>query len=66
MDALDLALRCTSLLVRSMKKDVEITHVASDLSQEAILTPTFPTNHSDQMNESDCEKHFEGQGKRNC
>ncbi|XP_011413025.3 oxysterol-binding protein-related protein 8 isoform X5 [Magallana gigas] len=62
MDALDLALRCTSLLVRSMKKDVEIAHVASDLSQEAILTPTFPTNHSDQMNESDCEKHFEGQG----
>lgn len=64
MDALDLALRCTSLLVRSMKKDIETAHAASDLSHEAILTPAFPTNHSEQMNESDCEKHFEGQGKR--
>ncbi|XP_048731335.2 oxysterol-binding protein-related protein 8-like isoform X2 [Ostrea edulis] len=62
MDALDLALRCTSLLVRSMKKDAESTHTAVDLSQDAMLTPQFPADHSEQMNESDCEKHFEGQG----
>nr|XP_022335054.1 oxysterol-binding protein-related protein 8-like isoform X4 [Crassostrea virginica] len=61
MDALDLALRCTSLLVRSMKKDVEPA-ITSDLSHEAILSPVFTAHHSEHMNESDCEKHFEGQG----
>ncbi|XP_050411094.1 oxysterol-binding protein-related protein 8 isoform X2 [Patella vulgata] len=57
MDALELALRCTSLLMRSMTKERELN---SGALAETLETPSFqsPT----ELNESDCEKHFEGQG----
>ncbi|CAH1785610.1 unnamed protein product [Owenia fusiformis] len=52
MDALELALRCSSLLMRSMKdKD-------TPLADESYLTPTFRLGDSDQLNESDYERHF--------
>jgi hypothetical protein len=58
MDALELSLRCTNLLMRSMKKDVDTTHdsqpdLAFDADQQL----------DEQLNESDCEKHFEDQGR---
>lgn len=64
MDALELALRCTSLLMRSMKKDMNANSDATneDVS-ESFLSPCFQSDNSNQMNESDCEKHFEGQGE---
>lgn len=43
-----------------MKKDVEIVYVVLDLFQEVIFIFIFLINYSDQMNESDCEKYFEG------
>lgn len=60
MDVLDFVFRCISLLVRFMKKDVEIVYVVLDLFQEVIFIFIFLINYSDQMNESDCEKYFEG------
>ena len=54
MDALELALRCTSLLMRSMTKD-------KDVGTNVNMSPSFHSN-SVQLNESDLEKHFEGQG----
>ncbi|XP_064602023.1 oxysterol-binding protein-related protein 8-like isoform X2 [Liolophura sinensis] len=56
MDALELALRCTSLLMRSMTKEKDNSHTTSD---ESLLSPTFHTSQREQMNESDCERHFE-------
>ncbi|KAK3101068.1 hypothetical protein FSP39_000723 [Pinctada imbricata] len=64
MDALELALRCTGLLMRSMKKDTEQSRnesLPADSSQD-ILAQSFHNNSLEHLNESDCEKHFEGQG----
>ncbi|ESO91605.1 hypothetical protein LOTGIDRAFT_217357 [Lottia gigantea] len=60
MDALELALRCTSLLMRSMTKERDLTSEAIAEQLETMETTSFqsPT----ELNESDCEKHFEGQG----
>ncbi|XP_041365973.1 oxysterol-binding protein-related protein 8-like isoform X2 [Gigantopelta aegis] len=54
MDALELALRCTSLLMRTMTKD-------KDISSSAGITPSLHTD-TVHLDESDLEKHFEGQG----
>ncbi|KAJ8298836.1 hypothetical protein KUTeg_022896 [Tegillarca granosa] len=64
MDALELALRCTGLLMRSMKKDQEyVKDEGAPEIPENMLTPTFHLiDQHDQLNESDCEKHFEDQG----
>ncbi|XP_013408205.1 oxysterol-binding protein-related protein 8 [Lingula anatina] len=61
MDALELALRCSSLLIRSMTKDKESANasLASNISQESFLTAASQNfNIGENMNESDCEKHF--------
>ena len=57
MDALELSLRCTNLLMRSMKKDVDTTH---DSQPDLAFDGDQQLN--EQLNESDCEKHFEDQG----
>ena len=66
MDALELALRCSSLLMRTMTKDTrEATPEVSDITAEVEdgesvqLTPL----RSQDLNESDCERHFKGYGE---
>lgn len=60
MDALELSLKCTNLLMRSMKKDIDL-----DTSQDSHpdVDLNFDSNQqlSENLNESDCEKHFEDQ-----
>lgn len=58
MDALELSLRCTNLLMRSMKKDIDLD--TSHDSQPDLFDTDQQLN--EQLNESDCEKHFEDQG----
>jgi len=59
MDALELALRCSSLLLRSTK-DVA-THDASDADSlpRETSSASFHPNDTD-LNESDKENHFKG------
>ncbi|CAD5122142.1 DgyrCDS10592 [Dimorphilus gyrociliatus] len=52
MDALELALRCSSLLVRSMTKDAAPPSTPPPTPEEN--GPKY------ELNESDCEKHFDG------
>ena len=72
MDALELTLRCSSLLMRSMVKDVrgprseeptgeeeEEEEHPSGLSEDVA---TFHQLGMNDMNESDCERHFKGYG----
>jgi len=72
MDALELSLRCTNLLMRSMKKDstgsAEGVEVAVDNEgSDSSLPPVVPDNEAaDSMDESDCEKHFADQGTHTC
>ncbi|XP_069132132.1 oxysterol-binding protein-related protein 8-like isoform X1 [Argopecten irradians] len=57
MDALDLALRCTGLLMKSMKKDPALVQGESPDAPDTLLPPSTD---QDQLNDSDCEKHFAG------
>lgn len=63
MDALELSLRCTSLLMKSMKKDstgsIEGVQENAEMS-DSSLPPT--QDQGDSMDESDCEKHFANHG----
>lgn len=59
MDALELALRCSSLLMRTMTKDssgagTADTTIGEEEDDASFLTSPLRT----QMNESDCERHF--------
>ena len=64
MDALELALRCSSLLMRTMTKDKDST--LDQLPDLPSLDDTSADLSSfiarDQLNESDCERHFKGVG----
>ncbi|KAL3841612.1 hypothetical protein ACJMK2_019727 [Sinanodonta woodiana] len=60
MDALELSLRCTNLLMRSMKKDNSM--VSEELADDNYLTQSLQADNSESMNESDCEKHFAEHG----
>ncbi|XP_052245165.1 oxysterol-binding protein-related protein 8-like isoform X3 [Dreissena polymorpha] len=68
MDALDLSLRCTNLLMKSMKKDstgsIEGADPAAEqeLSDSSLPPVTHDIEADNSMDESDCEKHFAGQG----
>ena len=62
MDALELALRCSSLLMRTMTKDSRDVPLLDQTSPTPGGT-TFLSPLRQQMNESDCEKHFRGFGK---
>ncbi|CAI9724578.1 Hypothetical predicted protein [Octopus vulgaris] len=63
MDGLELALRCTSLLMKSMVKDQEVTaSTASPEMSDSYLDSSFQTESNDPLDESDCEKHFANQG----
>ena len=67
MDALELALRCSSLLMRTMTRD---TRDPGDMLTLSMLADE-PSDGADdkahlmslrqQMNDSDCERHFNGQ-----
>lgn len=61
MDALELSLKCTNLLMRSMKKDVDLD-TSQDSQPDADLNFDSNQQLSENLNESDCEKHFEDQG----
>jgi len=64
MDALELALRCSSLLMRTMSRD---SREAGDTSM-LVDEPNDGADDDDdqlmslrqQMNDSDCERHFNG------
>lgn len=63
MDGLELALRCTSLLMKSMVKDPDVsTSVVNTECSESYLDSSFQTENNDQLDDSDCEKHFANQG----
>ena len=77
MDALELALRCSSLLMRSLatnKDDDQRDSASLDVSSlmgveeewedERFLATPLRLNNSD-MNENDCEEHFKGVCKHN-
>ena len=76
MDALELSLRCTNLLMKSMKKDstgsMEGNGLIAENEAEMSDSSLPPSHHDneqehdggDSMDESDCEKHFANQG--NC
>ena len=67
MDALELALRCSSLLMRTMARDAR---EAGDTLSVSLLADE-PSDGGDddaqlmslrqQLNDSDCERHFNGQ-----
>ena len=61
MDALELALRCSSLLMRTMTKDSKDPAASTE---PEYLAPLNFGGARDQMNESDCERHFKGYGKQ--
>ena len=60
MDALELALRCSNLLIRTM------TAKTSNTSDPPNDDSTFLSPLRTQMNESDCERHFAEFGKFQC
>ncbi len=60
MDALELALRCSNLLMRTMTKDTRDSLAESSVIEEGEATFLSPLRQ--EMNESDCEKHFKGFG----
>ena len=70
MDALELALRCSGLLMKTMTKEPRTSH---DLSHDLDVDPetsslnmegdSFLSPLRSQLNESDCERHFEGYGE---
>ena len=66
MDALELVMRCSSLLMRTMTKDRDSGVPALDqvsLSQvDQMLLSPYCGSATENMNESDCERHFRGVG----
>ena len=62
MDALELALRCSSLLMRTMTKDTKEIVQEADTSINTDNDDTFLSPLRQEMNESDCERHFMGHG----
>jgi len=66
MDALELALRCSSLLMRTMSRDAR--EVGDTLSLSMLADePNDGADDEDhllslrqQLNDSDCERHFNG------
>ena len=70
MDALELTLRCSSLLMRSMVRDVpepvskECEGEEEDEHPSGLSEDVAPFHEplSLEMNESDCERHFKGYG----
>ena len=67
MDALELALKCSSLLIRSMS--TRSTNIAEGLvsgdASSGHSNPSASNAHSGELhwNESDFEKHFKDHGK---
>ena len=66
MDALELALRCSSLLMRTMTKDAGpgVSTTDPTIEEEEEDSATFLSPLRQQMNESDCERHFNLCGKQ--
>lgn len=71
MDALELSLRCTNLLMNAVKgrntnnTEEEVGQVAEHELSDSSLPPNNVDNDQDaaeSMDESDCEKHFANQG----
>ena len=62
MDALELALRCSNLLIKTMTKD-KVTADTSVVSVSGAEDSTFLSPLRTQMNESDCERHFADYGR---
>jgi len=66
MDALELALRCSSLLMRTMTRDardagdVLSLSVLSDEPNDVASDVDSLLSMRQQMNDSDCERHFNG------
>ncbi|XP_074660916.1 oxysterol-binding protein-related protein 8-like isoform X3 [Tubulanus polymorphus] len=58
MDALELALRCSSLLIRSMTKDKDQTAMMQSVDTSLLESPSFLAGKVENLNESDCERHF--------
>ena len=69
MDALELALRCSTLLMKTMTKENKMPaddpgdNSSANLEDDGSGTGTYPSTLRAQLNDSDCEKHFEGYGK---
>lgn len=70
MDALELVMRCSSLLMRTMTKDRDASGVALDQALDQVslnqvdqmLLSPYRGSATETMNESDCERHFRGVG----
>ena len=63
MDALELALRCSSLLKRTMVLDgTEPSVVESSAAEAQDESFLSPLRSRDALNESDCERHFKDYG----
>lgn len=70
MDALELSLKCTNLLMKSMKKDSTgsaegnglIVENEAEMSDSSLPSVHHEHEAGESMDESDCEKHFAGQG----
>lgn len=63
MDALELALRCSSLLLRSPRNSQtsdDAQPSAADISRNGSMTPSLDNPDHDDLNESDREDHFKG------
>lgn len=60
MDALELALKCSSLLIKTMAREREALGV--DISGRDLVNEAKQSLRR-LMNESDCEQHFKGCGK---
>lgn len=56
MDALELALHCSSLLMRTMTK--EIRDVNSESPNVSQNSASFVSSLRQQLDDSDCERHF--------
>lgn len=65
MDALELALRCSSLLMRTMTREKDagsgLDQSALSAADQLLLNP-YRGSATENMNESDCERHFRGVG----
>ena len=67
MDALELALRCSGLLLKTMTKEPrqsqELDADPEETSSINIDSDVYVSPLRSQLNESDCERHFEGFGE---
>jgi len=67
MDALELALRCSSLLMRTMTRDarepgdiLSLSVLADEPNDDDTSDVASILSLRQQMNDSDCERHFNG------